>query len=200
MDPTYNKVFFFSIARANGSDNFTGHYFNISEGSVKTQTSSATAASSAASSSASLAATSSTTPTSSESVVAQPTSPATITVVPLSRDGMPTGTTAGMIVGIFVGLLLLVGGAWWAWTVKKRRDIKSRAQPVDGTTCHPDDCTDQKSYGTTRQPDDCTDQQSYEADSNEIPHEADTSHLYELHDSVKRPIYELHEPNEEFCD
>ena len=74
-----------------------------------------------------------------------------------------------MVVGILIGSLLLVGGAWWAWKVKRRRNTALRAQPPHVASGQPYFYTDQK------------------------PHEADRNQSYELHGSVGKPMYELHE-------
>ncbi len=173
MDPSYNNVFYFSVAQANGNDAFTGHYFNISAASTKS-TSSATATRSTAShtslsTASSINTASSTTPASAGLITPQSTSPATITVAPSNDGGTPVGTIAGIVVGIVVGSLLLVGCAWWAWKVKKRRNTASRAQPPNVVPGQPYFYEEQK------------------------PYEADGHQTYELHESAGGPIYELHE-------
>ena len=74
-----------------------------------------------------------------------------------------------MVVGIVFGSLLLVGCAWWAWKVKKRRNTASEAQPPNTASGQPYFFGEQK------------------------PYEADGVQTYELHESVGGPIYELHE-------
>ncbi|KAL9014150.1 MAG: hypothetical protein Q9173_001206 [Seirophora scorigena] len=166
MDPAYNNVFYFSVSQADGSYSFFSHYFNISERSSTTTTSSATAARSTASR-ASLSMTSaSTMPTSSELTP----SPATVTVAPPSDGGTAIRTIAGMVVGMIVGSLLSVGGAWWAWKVKKRRDPPaSSAQP----------------------PSNVAPGQPYSDWEPLKPYEADGNQVHELHAYAGQPIHEL---------
>ena len=85
-----------------------------------------------------------------------------------------------MVVGIVVGSLLLVGGAWWAWKVQKRRTTASRAQPPNVASGQPYFHGEQKPY---------------EADTNQIHelHVTGGTPIYELNESVGRPIHELHE-------
>ncbi|KAL8651296.1 MAG: hypothetical protein Q9210_003341, partial [Variospora velana] len=167
MDPAYNNVFYFSVSQADGSDSFTSHYFNISERPTTTTASSSSATAAArsgtADSSASLATpSSSTTPASSELTP----SPATVTVAPPSDGGTPVSTIAGMVVGIVVGTLVLVGGAWWAWKAHKRRSTTtSSAQPAGALG-----------------------QQAYFGWEPK-PHEADGSQVHELHG--RPPVHEL---------
>ncbi|KAI4206696.1 MAG: hypothetical protein LQ348_000853 [Seirophora lacunosa] len=171
IDPTYNNVFYFSVTQADGSDSFTSHYFNISERSSTTTTSSATTARSTASL-ASLSTTSaSTTPTSSELTP----SPATVTVAPPSDGGTPIGTIAGMVVGIVVGSLLLVGGAWWAWKVKKRRDAPASSAQAPSTVAAGQPYSDWEPL------------KPYEADGNQVHelHAYAGQSIHELQDSVR---------------
>ncbi|MCJ1457924.1 hypothetical protein MMC28_008293 [Mycoblastus sanguinarius] len=170
MDPAYNNVFYFSVVRADGTDSFTGHYFNISDAS-STTTSLATAARSTASST-SLSTASFTSSGSSRLITPQSTLPATV-AAPASKNGeIPVGTIAGMVVGIVFGSLLLIGGARWAWNVKKRRNTASRSQPPNVTSGQPYIYRDQE------------------------PYEADKNQAYELNESVWRPVHELHESAE----
>ena len=177
MDPALNNVFYFVVTNDIGTESFNGHYFNISD--APTMTSSATAAPSTAGS-PSLFTVTSTAPASSGLMTPQPTSPATITVAPSKDDGTPVSTIAGMVVGILVGSLLLVGGAWWAWKVKKRWNPASRgALPAPFFTPDPP---------------------YFHGEGERKPSEADGIELYEsagvpiheLRASVGRPMPELY--------
>ena len=140
LDPAYSNVFYFSVSQADGADSFPSRIFNISGTSATTE-SSATAALSAGSNESSSTASSTTQApsgitkpqSSSSTVTGAPvivaTSSATVTIAPSSGHGTPADAIAGIVLGIVVGSLLLVGAAWWAWKIKKRRSTFAFSKP-----------------------------------------------------------------------
>ena len=95
-----------------------------------------------------------------------------------------------MVVGIVVGFLLLVGGAWWAWKVQKRRGRKistaasSRVQPAAGFASSQPYFYDGGGV-----------QKHDEVDERIQPHEVHESAgvpIFELRESGRGSMYELH--------
>ena len=102
---------------------------------------------------------------------------------------MPAGKIAGITVGVAFGILLLAGGAWWAWKIKKRRDTVPSGQPYFFRK--------QSRYGVDGNH--ANEVHKFaEADGNQVDgvHEvagADGKRISKVHESAGRPIHELFE-------
>ena len=192
IDPAYNNVFYFTVMPADGADGFTGHYFNISDASAATKSSATTAistGSNAPASSGIMTSQPSSSSTGTVTPVTVATSSATVTIAASTSGEMPAGKIAGIAVSVGFGSLLLAGGTWWAWKIKKRRDTVPSSQPYFFRK--------QSRYGVDgNQADEV--HKFAEADGNQADgvHEvagADGKQTSKVQESAGRPIHELFE-------
>jgi len=105
-DPNYNNVYYLRLRK--GDVETRSHYFNITEPSEESPTTTASSTKTSA-------------PTSS----AEPQT-TTETVTSDDGGGLSTGAIAGIAVGVVAGVLILAGGLGWMWWARKKRNQEEK--------------------------------------------------------------------------